>query len=79
MNKQKALEILGRAIEIYEDVLSCRDEEDDVLHEILLLEFDMTHGEYEYVLKYNSELAQRKTLSQSLGGAEFISDDEENE
>ncbi len=77
MNKQKALEILKRAIVAYEFELEQQDyETEEELHQVVLNEFGMTKEEYEYVFNYNAELKLKKNLSHSLMGAEFISDDE---
>lgn len=78
MNKQKALEILKRAIVAYEFELEHQDyETEEELHQVVLNEFGMTEEEYEYVFNYNAELKLKKNLSYNLMGAEFISDEDE--
>lgn len=80
MNRQRALEILKNAIIVYEFELEQQDyETEEELHQVVLNEFGMTENEYKYVFNYNTEQKLKDNLSRSLMGAEFISDDEEEQ
>ena len=78
MNKQRALEILGQAIISYELLLSKLGHDEETGEQECIKRFEMTEEEYNYVLEYNLEIELQENLSRSLGGAEFISDEEED-
>lgn len=77
MNKQRALKILMTVILAEERRLNAEGWSGEKLHNMLLAEFGMTEEEYNYVWRYNGEVEMQKNLSRSLGGAEIISEEEE--
>ena len=78
MHKERALRILLTVIIAEERRLSAEGWSGKKLHDMLLAEFGMTEEEYGYVWRYNGEIESQRSLSRSLGGAELISEEEEN-